>query len=49
MTVREINYYVSKGRAIRHIVSLFNSIEDLIAENDQRCDSDELDENLTIE
>ncbi|KAG1811024.1 hypothetical protein EV424DRAFT_1327849 [Suillus variegatus] len=46
---REINYYVSKGRAIRHIVSLFNSIEDLIAENDQRCDSDELDENLTID
>ncbi|KAG2127596.1 uncharacterized protein EDB93DRAFT_1109221 [Suillus bovinus] len=46
---REINYYVSKGRAIRHIVSLFDSIKDLIVENDRRCDSNELDENLTID
>ncbi|KAG1730566.1 hypothetical protein EDD22DRAFT_960706 [Suillus occidentalis] len=43
---RETNYYVSKGRAIRRIVTLFDGIEDLIVENDRRCE-DEPDENVT--
>lgn len=40
---------MSKGRGIRRIVALFDNIEELIAENDRRCESDEPDENLTIE
>ncbi|KAG1760283.1 hypothetical protein EDD22DRAFT_781361 [Suillus occidentalis] len=44
---RETNYYVSKGRAIRRIVTLFDGIEDLIAENDRRCE-DEPDENSPV-
>jgi hypothetical protein len=31
-----MNYYVSQGRAIRRIVTLFDTIEDLITENDRR-------------
>lgn len=42
---RETNYYISKGRAIRRIVSLFDSIEDLICENDRRCDNDDDNDN----
>ncbi|KAG1824200.1 hypothetical protein EV424DRAFT_1346119 [Suillus variegatus] len=38
MKRRETNYYVSKGRAIRRIVTLYDALEDLIAENDsQEC------------
>ncbi|KAG1813129.1 uncharacterized protein BJ212DRAFT_1275817, partial [Suillus subaureus] len=33
---RQTNYYVSQGRAIRRIVTLFDTIEDLITENDRR-------------
>jgi hypothetical protein len=40
---------VSKGRALRRVVALFDSIEDLIAENDRRCDGDESDKDVTIE
>lgn len=36
---------MSKGRAIRRIVILYDGIEDLIAENDRRCD-DESDDNV---
>ncbi|KAG1777463.1 hypothetical protein EV702DRAFT_1197066 [Suillus placidus] len=46
---RETNYYVSKGRAIRHIVTLYDAIEDLIAEHDRRWDSNESDENVTVD
>ncbi|KAG1896109.1 uncharacterized protein F5891DRAFT_959089 [Suillus fuscotomentosus] len=46
---REINYYMSKGRAIRRIVTLFDNIEDLIGENDRRCDLDSEDENVTLD
>ncbi|KAG1848591.1 hypothetical protein C8R48DRAFT_614812 [Suillus tomentosus] len=46
---REINYYMSKGRAIRRIVTLFDNIEDLIGENDRRCDLDGEDENVTLD
>ncbi|KAG2142613.1 hypothetical protein BD769DRAFT_1661961 [Suillus cothurnatus] len=37
---REINYYMSKGRAIRRIVTLYDTIKDLINENNRRCDDD---------
>ncbi|KAG2339314.1 hypothetical protein BDR05DRAFT_951234 [Suillus weaverae] len=46
---RDTNYYVSKGRAIRRIVTLYDAIEDLVAENDRRYDNDELDEDVTID
>ncbi|KAG1897866.1 uncharacterized protein F5891DRAFT_1191492 [Suillus fuscotomentosus] len=46
---RETNYYVSKGRAIRRTVTLFDNIEDLICENDRRCDLGNEDENTTDE
>ncbi|KAG1843870.1 hypothetical protein C8R48DRAFT_618427 [Suillus tomentosus] len=46
---REINYYMSKGRAIRHIVTLFENIEDLICENDRRCDLDGENESTTVD
>ncbi|KAG1758383.1 hypothetical protein EDD22DRAFT_850044 [Suillus occidentalis] len=35
---RQSNYYLAHGRAIRRIVALFDSIEDLINENDRRYD-----------
>ncbi|KAG1854080.1 hypothetical protein C8R48DRAFT_610164 [Suillus tomentosus] len=35
---RKTTYYVSQGRAIRRIVALYTPIEDLIAENDRRCE-----------
>ncbi|KAG2749561.1 hypothetical protein P692DRAFT_201672739, partial [Suillus brevipes Sb2] len=42
------NYYMAQGRAIRRIVSLFDNIEDLVAENDRRLEDDD-DENSTID
>jgi len=36
---RKTTYYVSQGRAIRRIVVLYTPIEDLISENDRRCES----------
>ncbi|KAG2113245.1 hypothetical protein BD769DRAFT_1673775 [Suillus cothurnatus] len=35
---RKMTYYVSQGRAIRHMVILYTPIEDLITENDRRCE-----------
>ncbi|KAG2354259.1 hypothetical protein BDR07DRAFT_1382355 [Suillus spraguei] len=35
---RKTSYYVAQGRAIHHLVILYNSLEDLIAENDHRQD-----------
>ncbi|KAG1761970.1 hypothetical protein EDD22DRAFT_778954 [Suillus occidentalis] len=46
---RESNYYMSKGRAVRRIVALFDSIEDLISENDRRCELDGDDEDVTFD
>ncbi|KAG1736265.1 hypothetical protein EDD22DRAFT_787551 [Suillus occidentalis] len=46
---REINYYMSKGRAIRRVVTLFDNIEDLICENDRRCELEEEDEDRTVD
>lgn len=40
---------MSQGRAIRRIVTLFDSIEDLISENDRRCDNEDDDHNVTVE
>jgi len=44
---RKTTYYVSQGRAIRRLVALYTPIEDLIAENDRRCEDDDGD--TTIE
>ncbi|KAG2152368.1 hypothetical protein BD769DRAFT_1381098 [Suillus cothurnatus] len=38
---RQTNYYVAQGRAIRHVVVLFDNLEDLVAENNRRYDDDE--------
>ncbi|KAG2116812.1 hypothetical protein DEU56DRAFT_761490 [Suillus clintonianus] len=46
---REINYYMSQGRAFKRIVTLFNSIEQLICENDRRCDTGGQDDDVTPE
>jgi len=35
-------YYVSQGRAIRRLVALYTPIEDLIAENDRRCEYEDV-------
>ncbi|KAG2740161.1 hypothetical protein P692DRAFT_201684495, partial [Suillus brevipes Sb2] len=35
---RQSNYYMAQGRAIRRVVSLFDNVEDLVTENDRRCD-----------
>ncbi|KIK36036.1 hypothetical protein CY34DRAFT_95144, partial [Suillus luteus UH-Slu-Lm8-n1] len=38
---RHMNYYMARGRAIRWVISLFDNIEDLVSENDRRCDVDD--------
>ncbi|KAG2151733.1 hypothetical protein BD769DRAFT_1343294 [Suillus cothurnatus] len=43
---RKTTYYVSQGRAIRRMVVLYTSLEDLIAENDRRY-KEQLEENTT--
>ncbi|KAG1721032.1 hypothetical protein EDB19DRAFT_1917576 [Suillus lakei] len=43
---RQMNYYLAHGRGIRHIVTLFNSIEDLIAKNNRRYDDNLNDEEV---
>jgi hypothetical protein len=40
-SVRQTNYYLAQGRGIRRVVALFNSIEDLVMENDRRYDDNE--------
>ncbi|KAG2140325.1 hypothetical protein BD769DRAFT_1662863 [Suillus cothurnatus] len=37
---RKMIFYVAQGRAIRHMVALYTSLEDLIAENNCRCEDD---------
>ncbi|KAG1780946.1 hypothetical protein EV702DRAFT_1193774 [Suillus placidus] len=44
---RQTIWYVAKGRAIRRVVALFDSIDDLVAENDRRFEADDPD--TTIE
>ncbi|KAG1763405.1 hypothetical protein EDD22DRAFT_777165 [Suillus occidentalis] len=43
---RKTTYYVAQGRAIRRMVVLYTSLEDLIAENDRRYE--ELPESSTV-
>ncbi|KAG1899346.1 uncharacterized protein F5891DRAFT_1189790 [Suillus fuscotomentosus] len=38
---KQMNYYVAQGRAVRHVISLFNNTEDLVAENDRWYEVDE--------
>jgi hypothetical protein len=40
-SVRQTNYYLAQGRGFRRVVALFNSIEDLVTENDRRYDDNE--------
>jgi hypothetical protein len=40
---RKTTFYVSQGRAIRRMVDLYTPIEDLIAENDRRCEESDKD------
>ncbi|KAG2743431.1 hypothetical protein P692DRAFT_20746129 [Suillus brevipes Sb2] len=35
---RKTTYYVSQGRAIRRMVTLYSPIDDLVDENDRRCE-----------
>ncbi|KIK32505.1 hypothetical protein CY34DRAFT_19004 [Suillus luteus UH-Slu-Lm8-n1] len=44
---RKTTYYVAQGRAIRRMVALYTSLEDLISENDRRCEDDSEDTSLT--
>ncbi|KAG2745343.1 hypothetical protein P692DRAFT_201687017, partial [Suillus brevipes Sb2] len=46
---RHMNYYMARGRAIRRVVSLFDNIEDLVGENDRRCDVDDDDAETTLD
>jgi hypothetical protein len=46
---RKTTYYVSQGRAIRRLVALYTPTEDLIAENDRRCETHDRDFNTTQE
>ncbi|KAG1760571.1 hypothetical protein EDD22DRAFT_780969 [Suillus occidentalis] len=47
---RETNYFMSQGRAIRRIIALFDSVEDMICENDRRCELEGAsdDDNVTL-
>ncbi|KAG1730492.1 hypothetical protein EDD22DRAFT_788685 [Suillus occidentalis] len=38
---RKTIYYVAQGRAIRRLAALYSPIEDLIAENDRRCEHED--------
>ncbi|KIK31739.1 hypothetical protein CY34DRAFT_19619 [Suillus luteus UH-Slu-Lm8-n1] len=35
---RKTTYFVSQGRVIRRMVALYVNIEDLVSENDRRCE-----------
>ncbi|KAG1767752.1 hypothetical protein EDD22DRAFT_772835 [Suillus occidentalis] len=39
--IRESNYYMAQGRALRRVVSLFDNVEELVSENDRRYEIDE--------
>ncbi|KAG1759553.1 hypothetical protein EDD22DRAFT_849157 [Suillus occidentalis] len=43
---KQANYFMAQGRAIRRIVTLFDNIEDLVAENDRRHEDDNEDHTL---
>jgi hypothetical protein len=39
--IRQTNYHLAQGRGIRRIVALFDTVEDLVAENDRRYDDED--------
>ncbi|KAG0699684.1 hypothetical protein DFH29DRAFT_877165 [Suillus ampliporus] len=41
---RQTNYYLAQGRGIRRVITLFDSIEDLVTKNDRRFDDNLNDE-----
>ncbi|KAG2130269.1 hypothetical protein DEU56DRAFT_740807 [Suillus clintonianus] len=46
--VRQTNYHLAQGRAVRRVITLFDGIEDLVAENDRRYE-DGGDEDATLD
>lgn len=46
-TLRQTNFFLAQGRVLRRVVTLYDSIEDLVIENDRRYDED--DEDATLE
>lgn len=46
ISVRQTVWYVAKGRAIRCVITLFDSIKDLVAENDRRYESEDPDNTI---
>ncbi|KAG1799247.1 uncharacterized protein HD556DRAFT_1231332 [Suillus plorans] len=46
---KQINYYMAQGRALRWVVALFDNVEDLVTENDRRCDDEQQDQDATLE
>ncbi|KAG0691998.1 hypothetical protein DFH29DRAFT_818435 [Suillus ampliporus] len=46
--LRKTTYYVAQGRAIRRMVVLYTSLEDLISENDRRYESMRLTDEATM-
>lgn len=38
---RQTNYYIAQGRALRRVVTLYDSVEELVNENDRRYDAEE--------
>ncbi|KAG1780464.1 hypothetical protein EV702DRAFT_1193939 [Suillus placidus] len=44
---RETNYFMSQGQAIRRLITLYDSLEDLINENDRRCNIEGDDDDVT--
>ncbi|KAG1798921.1 uncharacterized protein HD556DRAFT_1231960 [Suillus plorans] len=46
---KQINYYMAQGRALRRVVTLFDNIENLVAENDRRSDDEQRDQDTTLE
>ncbi|KAG0699177.1 hypothetical protein DFH29DRAFT_877484 [Suillus ampliporus] len=45
--LRKTTYYIAQGRAIRHMVVLYTSLEDLISKNDHRYESMRLTDEAT--
>ncbi|KAG2117454.1 hypothetical protein DEU56DRAFT_919058 [Suillus clintonianus] len=45
---KQTNYYIAQGRGLKRIVTLFDSIEELVAENDRRYD-DNSEEDATLD
>ncbi|KAG2757683.1 hypothetical protein P692DRAFT_201697089 [Suillus brevipes Sb2] len=45
---RKTTYYVAQGRAIRRMVALYTSLEDLISENDRRCEDEDDSEDTSL-